>query len=141
MNITEIRHPKYNDKEFKKWRLTYKGGDSFINEYLKRFSSRETDVDFTLRKQVTYLPAFAKGAVNDVKNAIFQRTSDVVRTGGSISYQKAITGLIGGVDLNSSGMNEFIGNAILPELLPLSKDGVYIDNTSNPGSLNCYLEI
>ena len=133
LQIIDIRHPEYLEKDYEKWRLTYKGGQNFINKYLKKYSSRETNDDFEIRKTMSYLPAFAKEAVNDIKNAIFQRTVDVIRKNGSPTYQKAIDGLIGGVDLNSSSMNEFVGNEILPELLPMAKVGVYVDNVSNPG--------
>ena len=134
MTMISTRHPNYNASQMEKWRLTYEGGDAFITKYLKSFSSREKPADFATRKEVTYLPAFAKGAVDEVKNAIFQRTVDVVRKGGTASYDKAIAGLQGGVDLNSSSMNEFIGNEVLPELLPMKYVGVYIDNTDSPGS-------
>ncbi len=127
MKIIDIRHPDYDLVSWEKWRYTYEGGDTFIEKYLKQYSDRETSTDFAKRKEITYLPAFAKGAVEDIKNAIFQRTVDVIRKGGSNKYRQTIEGNLNGIDLEGSSMNEFIGQAILPELLSMSKVGVFVD--------------
>ena len=130
--MTHIRdniHPEYasHTLRWEKWRLTHVGGDEYIDRYLQRFSNREDDVQFAARKKVSYLPAFSKHSVNDVKNAIFQRTVDVTREGGSDTYQKAIRGQSGGVDLRGSTMNAFMGRQVLPELLVMAKVGVFVD--------------
>ena len=54
------KHPEYlnSESDWVKWRLTYESGDDFITEYLKKFSSRESDTEFTDRKNITYVPAF-----------------------------------------------------------------------------------
>jgi hypothetical protein len=129
MKISEIEHPEYTalKRSWPKWRLTYNGGDDFINAYVQTFSQLEDNKDYVARKLITYVPAFAKAAVNDIKNAIFQRTEDITRKGGPESYQNAILGINGGVDLNGSSMNAFIGREVLPELLTMKKVGVYID--------------
>jgi len=129
MTISELKHPEYKDLQryWPKWRLTYEGGDKFVEAYVKMFSQLENINDFNDRKAITYVPAFAKAAVNDVKNAIFQRTADITRSGGPESYQNAILGRDGGVDLDGSSMNAFIGRQLLPELLTMKKVGVYID--------------
>jgi hypothetical protein len=114
-------------RNWRKWRLTYEGGDRFIEAYLKRFSKREDDQDFLDRKYVTYNPAFAKKAVNEVKNAVFQRMVDVARVGGDPTYQAAVAGLGRGVDLLGAGMNAFIGRRLLPELLIMGRVGCYVD--------------
>jgi hypothetical protein len=127
--IAKLHHPEY-DKEYtdwEKWRLTYESGDNFLEEYLEKFSTRETDSDFLIRKGVSYVPAFAKAGVNDVKDAIFQRIADVARNGGSDTYNNAVVGLGGGVDLAGTTMNSFIGRTLLPELLTMSKVGVFVD--------------
>ncbi len=127
--IIDIRHPDYNASYdvWEKWRLTYRSGSEFIERYLSKYSIREDDTIFTSRKALTYVPAFAKSAINDVKNAIYQRTGDIVRLGGSSSYRDCILGRLNGVDLLGSSMSFFIGQYILPELLTMSRVGVYID--------------
>jgi hypothetical protein len=129
MNITKIRHPDYNAmvESWAKWRSVYKGGDSFIEDYVSKFSDRETETDFQNRKKITPIAAFAKGAINDIKNAIFQRTVDITREGGPKSYQEAVTGKGLGVDMNGESMNTFIGRDIIGELLTMSKVGVFVD--------------
>lgn len=128
-DIAELEHPDYgeNIQNWDKWRFTYDAGDDFIDEYLVKFSVREDPGDFTARKNISYVPAFAKAAVNDVRDAIFQRISDVTREGGDKSYIEAMEGLGGGVDLANSTMNSFIGKFVLSELLSMSKVGIFID--------------
>lgn len=118
--------------EWIKWRLTYEGGQRFIGRYLVRQSTRETDADFANRTTMAYCPAFAKAAINEVKNAIFQRIADVTREGGPKSYLDCCKGLGTGVDLRGSSMNSFIGKDILAELLVMRKVGVYVDREAVP---------
>jgi hypothetical protein len=131
-----VAHPDYLSEcnNWELWRLASKGGDEFIRRYLVKFSSREDDTDFTERRAVTYCPSFAKAALNDVKNAIFQRITDVTRKGGPKSYQDAVVGRFSGVDRRGSTMNSFIGRMILPELLTMRKVGIYIDREPIPES-------
>jgi len=129
--ISNIVHPDYSamlDK-WTKYRLTMIGGYDFIDQYLIKFSKRESDTDFLARKNITYCPAHAKAALIDVKNAIYQRLTDITREGGTVSYQDAVKGMYSGVDLNGNTMNGFIGRVILQELLALGKVGVYIDRS------------
>lgn len=126
------KHPSYNIENWTKWRTVYEGGDAFIEKYLERFSERESPKDFKQRKKISYCPAYAKGAINDIKNAIFQRTVDVTRKDGTITYHKAVSGNLGGVDRQNSSMNEFIGQTILPDLLSIQKIGVWVDNVNDP---------
>lgn len=132
--IIEVQHPDYSAaiQDWIKWRLTYYAGDIFINTYLQKFSARESDDDFKTRRALTYCPAFAQAAVNDVKNAIYQRCNDISRQGGALSYQRAASGADAGVDLLGSDMNSFIGRKILPELLVLGKVGIFVDMPSLP---------
>lgn len=124
-----ITHPDYDAMltTWIKFRLTYEGGEAFKDEYLEQFSTRENSDDYHERAKISYVPAHAKSAVNDVKNAIFQRMIDITRKGGPISYKEAITGLNGGVDLTGNSMDSFIGRLVLPELLTMAKVGVYVD--------------
>ena len=130
MKITEIRHPEYLSlmSDWKKWRLTYNSGEDFIDTYLKQYTLRETFEDFQFREEITYVPAFAKVAVEEIRKAICTRANDIRRVGGSSTYRDALSGLIGGVDLQSSTMNSFIGEEVLTELLPMKRVGIYIDN-------------
>ena len=129
MKINEIMHPDYVAMigNWQKWRLTYESGDAFIDQYLSKYSSREDNATFSKRRELTYVPAFAKAAVNDVKNAIFQRAADIKRVGGSNKYQQAIAGQLSGVDLRDSTINSFIGLEVLPEILVQTKVGIYVD--------------
>ena len=133
INIINSQHPTCLDALWKKWRLTYAGGDDFINEYLIKFSEREQTIDFINRKKFTYCPAFAKAAVDNVKNAIFQRIADVTRAGGPDSWVQSCAGKNRGVDLHGSTMNSFIGRKLLVELLTMGKVGVFIDRERKVG--------
>ena len=133
-NIKDIQHPEYTNMlgAWNKYRLTFEGGDAFIDQYLKVFSVREDPKDFNNRKALTYVPAHAKAAVMEVKNAIYQRFPDIKRAGGTESYKRAIAGENKGVDRHGNTMNGFIGRRVLPELLSIGKVGVYIDRPTLP---------
>lgn len=129
LDLSDLKHPEYSKSEndWIKWRLTYDAGDDFIDQYLKKFSSREENTEFNDRKIISYVPAFSTAAVDEVKDAIFQRIADVTRDGGSESYNKAVRGDAGGVDLSGTTMNSFIGRVILPELTSMQRVGIFID--------------
>ena len=132
--IIDTRHPEYDLCGYwAKWRRSYEAGTDFINTYLYKLSDRESDTELTTRKSIAYVPAFATAAVNDIKNSIFQRISDVRRNGGPESYQTATKGIGGGVDLQGNSMGSFIGTAVLPELLPMGKVGIIVDNFDDLG--------
>ncbi len=124
-----IQHPEYSEKidDWYKWGKAYESGHQFVEDYVEIFSIRETAIDFRNRKDYSYTPAFAKAAIDEVKNSIFQRISDVTRQNGTASYMESILGRSGGVDLKCSTMNAFIGREVLPELLVKGKVGVYVD--------------
>lgn len=127
--LTSLRHPEYLDEEMYwfEWRECYNGGPRFVRRNLKKFSSRETEADFQNRKFYTPIPSYAKSAVNDIRNAIFQRLRDVQRRGGTLSYMRATSGEIGGVDNKGSSMQSFLGIDVLTELLVMGRVGVYVD--------------
>lgn len=127
--VRDVTHPEYTRcrLDWLKWRTVYEGGERFIDEYLQRYSSREDLKDFNLRRKVSYNPAFAAAAVDEVKNSIYQRTTDITRAGGPASYQEACDGDLRGVDLLGKSMNSFIGIDVLPELLVMRKVGIYVD--------------
>ncbi|MFA5759531.1 MAG: hypothetical protein WC942_09285 [Clostridia bacterium] len=135
ITLNSLRHPEYvySVQDWELWRYTYEGGDEFVNKYLQRFTNRETTDDFNNRRSITPIPTFAKAAINDVRNSIYQRMTDVTRRGGSFNYQQAIAGKDGGVNLQGAGMNAFLGFDVLTELLIMGKVGVYVDNPVIPG--------
>ena len=130
--LGNFRHFKYWEQytESMLWRTAYEGGQPFIDEYLERFSAKEDDAEFVLRKRITYPPVFAKAAINEVKNSIYTRMSDIVRTGGTPSYQAAV---LTNVDNRDNSMNSFIGCEVLEELLVMGRVGVFIDMPKQKG--------
>lgn len=135
LQIQNMRHPDYreNVNDWSRWRLAYEGGRAFVNRFLEQYSKREDNIEFASRKKMTYCPRFAGAAIDDVKNSIYQRMTDIARTGGEKTYQAAVAGLDGGVDLEGSTMNRFIGQSVLPELLITAKVGIYVDMPSDVG--------
>lgn len=129
MQITLLVHPQtlLYEGEYTKWRLTYLGGRPFIDAYLEKFDAREDPDDFEKRRKMTYCPAFAKEGIIEIKNGIYQRMSEISRKGGSPTYRDAIEGIDGGVDLEGSNMNTFMGQQVLPEMMVMGKVGVYVD--------------
>lgn len=127
MKLIDIRHPDYNINEWTKYRYTFKAGQEFIDRYLVKYSVLEDNLDFELRKKVTYCPAYAKAAIIDIKNSIVERLCDVKRIGFETPAR--------GVDRNGKNMNMFISSHILPELLSMSCVGVFIDRPPmDPGT-------
>lgn len=128
-SIVELRHPHYfHDMLYwNTWREVYDGGDEYARRYLTKFTERESDPDFNSRMSITPTPTYAKAAINDIRNSIFQRMRDITRRGGSNDYMKSVAGENGGVDLKGSTMNGFLGIDVLTELLVMGKVGVYVD--------------
>lgn len=127
--LKDLTHPEYGElsADWYRWRLCYEGGRRFRDRYLEQYKHETTD-DFAKRRRMTYVPAFAKSAVNEVRDAVFQRLHDVVRRGGSTSYVQSCDGQEGGVDKRGSSMENFIAATILPELLSMRRVGIWIDN-------------
>lgn len=128
-NIKDSRHPEYLglEEDWKKFRLVWEGGEKFKDEYLKKYSLREDDTDFRNRKEISPISGFASAAITDIKNAIFQRMSDITRVNGSELYANVMSGKLGGIDLLGATINYFVGDEILPELLFMGKVGVFVD--------------
>lgn len=127
--LIDTRHPNYLSEMmyWDTWRECYEGGPDYVTRNLKLFSERETQADFAIRKEVTPIPCYAKAAVNDIRNSIFQRLRDATRRDGSQTFMRAAQGEIGGVDNNGSSMQQFIGITVLTELLVMGRVGVYVD--------------
>jgi hypothetical protein len=137
MRITQVRHPEYRDDtaDYFKWRLCYKGGRTFIDHYLERFSRREDPDTFKSRRKISYNPAFAKVAINKLKNTLYSRMPEINRLGGSPSYKNCVEGKDGGVDQYGSSMNTFLGQEVLPDLMVMKKVGVFVDRPKLDGDL------
>ena len=84
-NIVEVRHPSYLSSllDWRKWRICYNGGEYFRKLYLQKFTAREDERDFQDRLDMTPIPTYSRVAIDDVRNAIFQRMRDTTRRGGS----------------------------------------------------------
>jgi hypothetical protein len=133
--IIDVRHPSisYDSAFWPDWRECYEGGYYYVEQKLKKFSERESDTDYYNRMAITPTPTYAKAAVNDIRNAIFQRMRDIIRKDGSSTYKKAVAGEAGGVDMRGTSMNAFIGIDVLTELLVMGKVGVFIDAPRSQG--------
>lgn len=129
LTIAGIRHPDYlfDSNQWQLWRDTFNGGEEYLHKYLVYFSDRETYADYTSRKSLTPIPTFAKAAVLDVRNSIFQRLVDVERMGGSDNYHSAVKGEKGGVTGKGQSMNSFMGIDVLTELLVMGRVGIFVD--------------
>jgi len=127
-----IRHPDYlfQSADWTEWRETFAGGNDYRQRYLEKWSDRETDSDFAIRKACTPIPTFAKAAILDIRNAIFQRLEDVTRMDGPVSYNRAVAGECPGVDRKGTSMDSFVGIDVLTELLVMGRCGVYVDAPS-----------
>ena len=127
--IIDFRLPGYltTQTNWEKYRLTYKGGEEFRETYLEQFTSRETVVQFNKRRDITPIPTFAKEALKDIRNAIYQPMIDIVRRDGSDVYHQAIVGKEMGIDRRGASMNAFMGQEILEELLVMGKVGIFTD--------------
>lgn len=135
LSIIDIRHPSisYDMGFWDEWRECYDGGYFFTQQNLKKFSERESNDDYYSRMDLTPTPTYAKAAIRDIRNSIFQRMRDVIRKNGSDNYKKAVAGEIGGVDMQGSSMNAFMGVTVLTELLVMGKVGVFIDAPRSQG--------
>lgn len=124
-----LTHPYYEDclEDWVKYRAVYTGGSYFVEKYLKKYSEREDATTFQARKEMSPVPAFAAAAVDEIKDSIFQRLSDVSRAGGPISYQQSVKGSGMGVDREGRSMTDFIGAFVLPELLSMGRVGIFVD--------------
>ena len=129
LTIADIRHPDYlfSSTLWTEWRETFRGGDRYLQRYLQKFSTRESDNEFAVRKSYSPIPTFAKAAILDIRNSIFQRLGDVTRVGGSTRYHAAVDGEEAGVDREGGSMSSFIGIDVLTELLVMGRCGIYVD--------------
>lgn len=123
--LVGVRHPEYNAmySEWVKWRHCYQGGLEFRDNYLERYSKRETWDDFALRKKITYIPAHARSAINIVRNALAVRIPEVTRNGSDMYNSMMATN----VDGQNRSINSFVVLEIIPLLLTQGKRFVVVD--------------
>ena len=114
-------------QDWSKWRYAYLGGSPFIDKYLYKYNDLEDAADYALRKKLSYSPSFAKAAINEIRNSIYERMTGVSRESSNKSYVSSAEGFKGGVDNRNSTMNYFIGTKALPELLVLGKVIICVD--------------
>lgn len=113
--------------DWPKWRDCYEGGQTFVDQYLEQYSSREDEEVFKKRKRLTPSASFAASAVEDIRNAVMNRLHLVKRVNGSKQYDAAVRGEGSGVDLHGNSMQTFLAKKVLPELLIMGRVGVYLD--------------
>ncbi len=142
-SIISFEHPEYTEHKnrYELFRDCIKGGAELIEKYVYKYSNREDTLDLKNRKRMSYPPTIAKGAVTQVKNAIFHKFGDISRKNGPVSYLSASNGENTGVDRLGSSMNTFTGRDILPELTGMGKIGVFIDQQPLPPGHTMYEEI
>lgn len=109
------------------WRYCYDAGNVFRDQYLERFSDRETVAEFTRRRSLTPIPAYARREINRVKNSLSQRFPDITRREGTKAWRDAVAGLSRGVDRRGSSMNGFLTKYVLAELLVMGRTGILVD--------------
>lgn len=126
-------HPSIDLELLKRWRLIKNGGDDFVEEFLAR-REKEDPTSFSTRRGLTYDPATASSAIDDVINSLAARL-DVSRTGGSAEYQDIVAGNMGGVDKNGSSMNDFLIKETIPELCFMGKTCWLIQNFTDDSDL------
>lgn len=122
-------HSRYFDhfEEWQKWRTVYAGGQQFIEDYLEKFSARESDGVFNKRKRLSPAASFASSSIDELRDAILNRLHLVRRIGGSEAYNAAIAGQGNGIDYHGNSMTTFMARSVLSELLIMSRVGVYMD--------------
>lgn len=140
LRIIDSRYPEYKTclTDYKLWRDVYEGGRHFINEYLEPLSLSEDQESYVRRKRLAYNPAYASSAIKEVERAIVHRFADIIRHGGPESYQLAISGKSGGVDLQGSTMNHFLAHRVVSDLLVIGRIGIYVDMPVDPDSPYLY---
>lgn len=117
----------FERSDWTEWRYCYAAGQRFRDEYLEKFSDRETKKEFRRRASLTPIPSYARLEINRVKNALSQRFRDISRRGGTAAWKEAVDGIGRGVDRRGSSMNSYLTKYLLPEVLVMRRVGVLVD--------------
>ena len=123
--LVKQRHPLWVqfNQDWLKWRLCYTGGMKFKESYLCRYSKREHDDDYQLRKKLTYIPGHARSVINIIRNAMAVRLPEVIRKGSDAYMETMETD----VDTFRNNMNSYVALEITPMLLTQGKRIVVVD--------------
>lgn len=121
------RHPSYDLVQLGHYRLTYDCGPAYLEAYLKQYHNEKSEA-FADRKRLSYVPSYAREAVEELARAICQRSGDIKRLKGSPLYLDQCAGLRGGVDRLDSAMSTFFSQHIVSQLMAMGSVGIYIEN-------------
>ena len=123
--LVDARHPEWTsmNKTWTKHRLTYNGGDEFIEAFLTEYSRREDSQDYEVRKQLTYNENHAGSLIDMIRNALMVKMPEVTRLGDPAYIEMVADN----VDMRNSSMSTFIGLEVVPLLLSVGKRLVGID--------------
>jgi hypothetical protein len=104
----------------------------FVLARLKHFSDRETAQAFETRKSITPNPPDLRIAFNKLTNSIRARMGEITRLSDLPEYLYAVRN---GVNESGSGMDAFISEYVLPELLTAGAVGVFCNRDAVPDTL------
>lgn len=129
MRLIDMRHSDYvnNYSEYVRRRILWEGGTDFINQYLVKFTDKETDTDFNNRLAISYNPSCAEPLIKGSLANLILNLGEATRIGEK-KYLNCCSGLNGGVDNAGSTMLSFIIEKVLMEACFLGKVGIYVDN-------------
>lgn len=132
--LIEARHPEHMADRllWVGYQLAYDGGTRYIRDNLVK-GVRESTADYNNRMELTHCPNICAQAVEELRDALFQRMVFIQRNGGSSTYHAATEGQLDGVDLRSSKMDSFIGLHVVPQLLIKRRVGVLVDMPQDIG--------
>lgn len=118
--------------EMQRWRDAYEGGDNFVQRYLEKYSDKEADADFQLRRKRAYCPNLCAAAINEYLNRFVSGLSKVTRKGNA-TYLQQLQGKGGGVTGHGDKMDMFLAEEVLKELMPMGRVGIFVDNFREVG--------
>lgn len=125
VRLIDIRHPVWSDNQsdWMTWRLTYEGGQAFLDTFLKKFSRREGRTDFLQRKELTYNPSHTSTCLNMYRDSLMSKAHEIVRTGDPI-YKDICSK---NVDQSNNSMNSFMGLQFIPWLMAQQRRFIMVD--------------
>lgn len=123
--VVKMRSPQFAAKkcEYEKWRLSYEGGDKYLDFAIRRYSKRETIPDWQERKKLSYNSNHTKRIVNNIRNSLAVKLPEVTRKGDA-GYLKIVQEDIDG---KKTSLNQFLALNVIPWLLVLERVFVYVD--------------
>ena len=114
---------------WEKYRAVLDGGKSFVLNYLRKYSSLETDTDFNTRRDISYNPSHAKALIFELRNAISEKSNNIIRENLPQTYSDANDLTIRrGVDLEGNTINSFFNYSVTSELMGMGRTGILVDS-------------